>query len=125
VTWAESVRERLNHICALPIGWDGYRGLPTQFLTAEFALQLLRHVCKPHTVAPAIVPLPSGGLQLEWHTKNAAIELTVRAPFHVDAWAADPRQDDEGTEWSLTNDFTVILPWVEKVGEQTANEAAA
>jgi hypothetical protein len=126
VTWAKSVGERLNHICALPVGWDGYRGRPTQFLIADFAFQLLRYVCKPHTVAPVIVPLPSGGLQIEWHTENASIELTIRERFKVDAWVADPRQpDDEGTEWSLTNDFTVILPWVQRVGEQGANDAAA
>jgi hypothetical protein len=125
VTWAKAVRDRLNHICALPSGWDGYRGAPTRFDVAEFAIQLLRHLCKPHTPAPAIVPLPSGGLQMEWHSESATIELTIRAPYRVEAWVANPRAGDDGTEMALTTDFTVIVPWVHRVGEAIADQAAA
>jgi hypothetical protein len=125
VTWATAVRDRLNHICALPAGWDGYRGLPTRFDAAEFAVQLLRHLCKPHTPAPAIVPLPSGGLQIEWHSENATIELTIRAPYRVEAWVADPRTGDDGKELVLTTDFTLIVPWVHRVGGAIADHAAA
>jgi hypothetical protein len=125
VTWAKAVRDRLNHICALPAGWDGYRGLPTRFDVAEFTVQLLRRLCKPHTPAPAIIPLPSGGLQIEWHSENATIELTIRAPYRVEAWVADLRTGDDGTELALTTDFTVIVPWVHRVGGAIADHAAA
>ena len=122
VTWAKAVRERLNHVCALPVGWDGYRGHPTRFDVAEFAIQLLRRLCKPHTPAPSIVPLPSGGLQIEWHTPNAEIELMIRAPLQVEAWVADPRAQDDGIEFPpLTADFTQILPWVQKLGKSIAD----
>jgi hypothetical protein len=125
VTWAKAVRERLNHICALPVGWDGYGGRPTRFDAAEFAVQLLRRVCRPHTPAPAIVPLPSGGLQIEWHTSIATIELMIRAPYQVEAWVADPHVEDDGTEMLLSTDFTVIRTWVHKVGETIADQSAA
>jgi hypothetical protein len=125
VTWAKAVRDRLNHICGLPTGWDGYRGVPTRFDVAEFAIQLLRRLCKPHTPAPAIVPLPSGGLQIEWHSESVRIELTIRAPYQVEAWVADPRGGDDGTEMALTTDFTVIVPWVYRVGGAIADQAAA
>jgi hypothetical protein len=125
VTWAEAVRDRLNHICALPVGWDGYRGRPTRFDVAEFAVQLLRRVCKPHTATPAIVPLPSGGLQIEWHTGNVTIELIIRAPYRVEAWVSDPLAQGDGIELLLSTDFTVIVPWVQKVGEQIADQSAA
>jgi hypothetical protein len=121
ITWEKPVRDRLNHICALPTGWDGYKGQPTRFVVAEFAVQVLRRVCKPDTPAPAIVPLPSGGLQIEWHTDNATIELIVRAHGCVEAWAANPAvQDDEGQEWLLSSDFTVLRPWVDRVGQSHA-----
>jgi hypothetical protein len=116
VTWAEEVASRLNHVCALRPGWDGYRGLPTCFDVAEFASALLQRVCKPHTPAPAIVPLPSGGLQIEWHHRDAQIELSIRAPYDVEVWMADPRTDPEGEEAHLTNDFTSILPFIHKLG---------
>jgi hypothetical protein len=71
------------------------------------------------------VPLPSGGLQIEWHAPNATIELTIRAPLQVEAWVADPQAQDEGIEFPLTNDFTTILPWVHKLGEPIADQSAA
>jgi hypothetical protein len=116
VTWADDVTARLNHICALPPGWDGYRGRSTRFDVAEFAISLLRRVCKPHTPAPVIIPLPSGGLQIEWHHDEAQIELTIRAPYNVEVWMADPRTDPDGQEAHLTTDFTSILPIIHKLG---------
>jgi hypothetical protein len=116
VTWAEEVTSRLNHVCALPTGWDGYRGQPTRFEVAKFAIALLQRVCKPHTPAPAIVPLPSGGLQIEWHHDDAQIELTIRAPYNVEVWMADPHTDPNGDEIHLTTDFTSILPFIRKLG---------
>jgi hypothetical protein len=116
VTWAEEVTSRLNHVCALPPGWDGYHGRPTRFDVAEFAIALLRRVCKPHTPAPVIIPLPSGGLQIEWHHGEAQIELSIRAPYNVDVWMADPPTGPEGEEAHLTTDFTSILPFIYKLG---------
>jgi hypothetical protein len=125
VTWADEVRARLNHVCSLPVGWDGYHGRPTRFDAAEFALRLLQRVCKPHTPAPFIVPLPCGGLQIEWHEKSAIIELGIRAPMEVDAFVADPSLSDDGEERSLTVDFSFILPWVHKLGGSIENKSAA
>ena len=116
ITWADEVTARLNHICALSPGWDGYRGRSTRFDVAEFAISLLRRVCKPHTPAPVIIPLPSGGLQIEWHHDEAQIELTIRAPYNVEVWTADPHADPDGQEVHLTTDFTSILPIIHKLG---------
>jgi hypothetical protein len=116
VTWAAEVTSRLNHICALPPGWDGYRGQPTRFDVASFAVALLGRVCKPHTPAPFIIPLPSGGLQIEWHHNEAQIELSIRAPYDVEVWMADPHTDPDGQEVHLTTAFTSILPFIHKLG---------
>lgn len=116
VAWAEEVRDRLNHLCQLPVGWDGYRGRPTRFDVAHFAFDLLRHVCRATTPAPSIVPLPSGGLQIEWHHDAADIELTVPAPSNVEAWVADPALGDDGEERLLETDFAFIVPWVKRLG---------
>jgi hypothetical protein len=116
VTWAKEVTERLNHICALPPGWDGYRGRPTRFDVAQFAISLLRRISQPHTPAPVIIPLSSGGLQIEWHHDEAQIELIIRAPYNVEVWTADPHADPDGQEVHLTTDFTSILPIIHKLG---------
>lgn len=114
--WTSPVECRLNEICALPFGWDGYRGRPTRWDTASFTYALLRRICRPTTPAPDIVPLPSGGLQIEWHTSTSDVQFIVYAPYKVQAWKASVDPDDEGVEFPLTNDYTEVLPWIDALG---------
>jgi hypothetical protein len=113
--WRAPVIGRLNEILALPPGWDGYRGRRVSFEIASFTLFMLQNLCAPDTPVPSVVPLSSGGLQVEWHTERAEIELTVYAPYNVQAWAADPALGDE-IERHLTTEYSFILPWIQKLG---------
>jgi hypothetical protein len=115
--WAVAVASKLAEVRALPTGWDGYRGIATRNDVAIFVLRLLGAIARPDTPAPSLVPLPSGGLQLEWHTDTADIELKVVAPFSVEAWVCDPQvDDDEGETRSLSLDYTYLDPWIKKLG---------
>ena len=113
--WIEPVKNRLNEICSLREGWDGYRGRPTRFDIALFTFYLLQNICAPDTPAPSIVPLSSGGLQIEWSTEEAEIELTVYAPNSVHAWAISPSREGP-LEIPLTTDYSLIIPLVQKLG---------
>jgi hypothetical protein len=114
--WLKPVVQRLTEICALPVGWDGYRGRPTRFDIASFTFSMLQNICAPDSPAPSLVPLSSGGLQVEWHTDQIEIELTVHAPYSVQAWITDPTLGDDGVERPLTTDYSSILPWVQRLG---------
>jgi len=114
--WVEPVKQRLGHICALPVAWDGYRGRPTRFDIAYFAFELLKRVCKASTPAPSIVPLPSGGLQVEWHQDDLDIELTIQTPNTVEVWIGHVGNGEEETEQSLTSNFIFLDPWIAKLG---------
>ncbi len=114
--WLNPVFDRLSEICALPTGWDGYRGRATRFDIARFTLFMLQNICAQNTPAPSIVPLSSGGLQIEWHTERAEIELTVYAPYDVQAWAVDPTSDEKVLEEHLTNEYSSLIPWVQRLG---------
>lgn len=117
IEWADKVKRRLTYLCGLRAGWDGYNGRPIRFDTSYFTLQLLQRVCSPKTPPPEIVPLSSGGLQVEWHHPHAEIELTIRAPYDVKAWVSQGEEDEEGTELlPLTTDFTSIVPYIQKLG---------
>jgi len=115
VTWGAPVRDRLNEICALRKSWDGYRAVPTKWDTAHFAFELLRMICKPTTPAPSIVPLPSGGLQIEWHNSSGDFQLLVEAPYKVTAWSASLDPEDDGVEIDLTSDYSPVLEWFDRL----------
>jgi hypothetical protein len=116
--WAADVSARLRHLIGLEVGWDGYRGVPTKEDVAQFAATLLSQIAIFSTPAPALVPLSSGGLQIEWHTRQADIEISILAPFTVEAWVSDPtiEDDDEGHTERLDSDYSFLRPWIERLG---------
>lgn len=36
---------RLNELCRLPVGWDGYDAPPVEFGTVNFPLDMMKFVC--------------------------------------------------------------------------------
>ena len=121
--WHKAAVDQLNELVALERGWDGYRAGPVRFDTANFALQMLESACCDDTPCPQIVPGTDGDLQIEWHFENGDIELHVRGPLQVSAWAMI--NDVEHTA-ELTNDFTVAAEWLSSMaGQQVAAAAAA
>lgn len=124
--WRDGVKSRLDEVCSLPSGWNGYGAPPVSFQTADFALRMLETICATSAPAPQIVPGANGDLQLEWHLTGGDLELHVRAPYDVYAWRGSDRLDDDGETVNLTNDFTVLRAWIGDLVESTrAVEAAA
>ncbi|WP_156407166.1 hypothetical protein [Bosea sp. Root670] len=125
--WSHMIVTRLEHLTALPRGWDGYNAGPVRFGTASFALNLLQRVCPADGEAPAIVPGARGDLQIEWHSDDTDIELHVLAPYRVRAWRCGPMTPEDGEEFELTSDFTRVREWVQSFAESAvaANAAAA
>jgi hypothetical protein len=63
-----------------------------------------------------LVPLSGGGLQVEWHTERADIELKILAPFSVEAWVSDPSiEDDEGRTEYLAWDYSFLEEWMRRL----------
>lgn len=121
--WRQSAVQQLNDLVALERGWDGYGAGPVRFDTAYFALRMLDAACVEDTPAPQIVPGSDGDLQIEWHLPGGDIELHVRAPLQVSAWA---RVNGAEEAVELTNDFSLPALWLPQIaGQQLAAAAAA
>jgi hypothetical protein len=110
----ESIKARLDELCRLERGWDGYGAPPVSFLTANFALGMLSVICNHATPEPQVVPGVSGDLQVEWHTAELDIELHVKGPNDVHAWMLVRGEDEGGQESHLTNDFALVKNWIDK-----------
>lgn len=122
--WQVAVKQRLEELIRLEEGWDGYTAFPVSFNNAMFAFRMLESICRQDTLAPQIVPGPSGDLQIEWHTPQGDIELWVRGPNNVHAWR-EMYESEEGEEIDLTTDFSAVSEWVKEVTEKTIAVAAA
>ena len=73
----ERARGTLRQLTALEEGWDGYDGLPTLPRVAEHTQLFLEQVEACTSVAPDLVPLPNGGVQLEWYIGEVEIEVEI------------------------------------------------
>ncbi len=115
--WTKSVIDRLDELCSLPAGWDGYGAPPVAFSNASFALSMLAQACPLDAPAPQIVPGLRGDLQVEWHTESADIELHVRGPNNVHAWLLNEATSENGEELDLTTDFAAVASWLADLSE--------
>ncbi len=110
---------------ALPVGWDGYRAKPVNYLTVDFAMRMLESICPSETSVPHLIPGVDGDLQIEWHTAEEDIELHVRQPNSVHAWRRTAATGEDGEEVELSFVFWPIIPWIKELNEATANADSA
>lgn len=125
--WRPAVVERLQELIRLPLGWDGYDGIPVSFANAFFAFQVLESTCRSGTPPPSIVPGSGGDLQIEWHLGRGEIELYVRAPNDVHAWRRSAGESSVEEELPLSTDFSQAARWLQELTEApfVAHAAAA
>ncbi len=81
--------QAINRVLELPDGWDGRRARRISPLAAESAVYVLAQLLDAHSAVPQVVPLPDGGLQLEWHAAGNSLEIEI---------------DGEGTAYLLATD---------------------
>lgn len=109
--WDCAVRTRLGQIGALPVGWDGYGSEAIGEDVRSFALQILYSSMTKDQMAPSIVPISGGGLQLEWHTPKGDIELEISRPNQSELYVSfeDERPPVEKTLGTDFSDLTKAL----------------
>jgi len=77
--WPEVVNARLSELERLTEDWDSYGSKPVAPEVSARVRALLHQLMTPRTRTPQVVPLPDGGLQLEWHTLSSDLEICVPA----------------------------------------------
>jgi hypothetical protein len=76
--WLRSVLEAVARILSLQPGWDSYGAAAISPVTASEALRLLLDLAGEQDFdAPAVVPTPKGGVQIEWSGPDRLIELEL------------------------------------------------
>ncbi|MEO5373696.1 MAG: hypothetical protein H7840_05385 [Alphaproteobacteria bacterium] len=96
-------------LLSLKPGWDGHDGK----VISRDALRFMHHVLEqvfltsPQLPEPALVPLSYGGIQAEWYTEKADLEIEVESPGHF-LWYFHDRQSGIEDEGEGTTDFTLL-----------------
>ncbi|KJC35653.1 hypothetical protein UP09_30995 [Bradyrhizobium sp. LTSP885] len=83
--WARPTIDRLSALAPLGDNWDQRGSAAVRADVLQFAWNILVQIMPYDGKPPVIVPLGNGGVQLEWSTSAAALEIEVSRPFEVSA----------------------------------------
>lgn len=107
---SDEIEATFAKLVSLPLGWDGYNGLPVRLEVAEYARRFVAAIGKYTLLAPDLVPLSDGGLQLEWFVGACEIEVTI-APDGTAHVYCECSRDGRREEFSLGDPLDI-----EKIG---------
>lgn len=101
--WAGTARDailaRLDELAGLKEDWDGYGAYPPSSVALTVAAQFVDQILREPLPPPIVVPVPSGGVQLEWAAGSVEIDLEIgpdgSAVFVCDDHGARDQLDGE------------------------------
>jgi len=88
--WFDSVMQGFADLSTLEPDWDSYNAKPIEGTVIHKAIALLDALFTPKTPAPSIVPLSSGGLQVEWHRADRDLEIVFEPNQEVEFFYKNP-----------------------------------
>jgi hypothetical protein len=101
--WARPTVDRLMALAPLRDNWDERGSAAVRADVLSFAWQLLSQVMPQDGIAPVVVPLGNGGVQVEWSSDAGDLEIEIARPFEVSALFFD-NQHGEEVEQSIPTD---------------------
>jgi hypothetical protein len=113
--WYEKVCKRLTEIGKLLPGWDGYKAPGISSNTVHFASLLLGSVsaeARPLSL-PAVTPMSSGAIMIEWRTRTHELTVEVNNINNVDVML-EVLATGQVEEFEVESDFARISDALEQ-----------
>jgi hypothetical protein len=76
-SWIGSAISKLEKLSELSDDWDSYGGKAIERDALLMALNLIGAIYSARVPEPAIVPVATGGIQFEWHTRQKELEISL------------------------------------------------
>ncbi len=73
--WFDPLMQGFVDLFTLVHNWDSYGAGPIDPKVVHYAMNLINGLLGPTSPAPRVVPLSSGGLQLEWRRQGIDLEV--------------------------------------------------
>jgi hypothetical protein len=94
-TWARPTFGRFSALAPLGDNWDQRGSAAVRADVLSFAWQLLAQIMPEDGASPVVVPLGNGGIQLEWSSDIAELEVEISRPFQMSALLVEVEDGDE------------------------------
>jgi len=110
--WQIQGIKRLNEILSLPENWDSYGSSPPTQDAANTAMNLLTGIDIDYFVAPRVVPVSGGGLQLEWEVGTRGLELEILNDGSVEYLTTERRESYGEGPIRMVNEVRSLFLWL-------------
>jgi hypothetical protein len=111
--WLERARTDAEAILKLKSNWDTYGAEPIDRHITIASLILLSKVMQEGIPAPSIVPVSTGGIQVEWHKDGKHFEVEFLSAARVNYYFQDDKNhqeiENEGTVSELESEIYDLL----------------
>jgi hypothetical protein len=91
----EAAIKKLLEISTMKPGWDGYRSASISGPAREGALSLLRMIDGLGLPPPRVVPVPGGGIQVEFTKAEKELEIELEPSGQIAFLKTDSEGDEE------------------------------
>ena len=110
--WLLPTFNTFQKLCDLEPNWDSYGALKIDTKSLEAALIFLIDFLPINAPTPAIVPTPSGNIQIEWHERKIDFEIEIR-PHGVHDYYFHDIQKNVEVEKEFTGNFAPLREHIE------------
>ncbi|MBB4257303.1 hypothetical protein [Bradyrhizobium sp. CIR3A] len=93
--WARTTVDRMMALASLRDDWDQRGSAAVRGDVLSFAWQMLSQIMPEDGKPPVIVPLGHGGVQIEWSSNGAELEVEISRPFQVSALLVEKGREHE------------------------------
>lgn len=98
-------------LLTLPPDWDANGGDPIEMEVVNAAFAFIPTVLEAGSPAPWVVPMSDGGIQLEWHTQGAELEVAIAPNRSITGyWYCESEGKED--EFEIDNDLTLIKTYI-------------
>ena len=109
-TWQIEGAKKILAFTNLSNNWDSYGSPPPTQDAATTAMELLTEVDIDYLVAPRVVPVSGGGLQLEWEVGTRGLELEILSDGSVEYLKTEQGEPcEEGCIDTIAEERSLLL----------------
>jgi hypothetical protein len=112
--WFDPLMQGFVDLLTLPPNWDSYGAGAVDTSVVHAAINFINGFLGPSSPAPRVVPLSSGGLQLEWHRKGVDLEIVFDRDEKPFFYCRD-RTSGEESEHGLPESSALLKACIENL----------
>jgi hypothetical protein len=111
-TWQLEPIKKILGALLLPENWDSYGGHTPKREAAETAIQIIASIAHQDPPRPRVIPLGTGGIQLEWKKGTRELEVECSHDGSVEALKVEGDKEGELCSAHTSADVVNLFAWL-------------